>query len=361
MPSTVAYVLTSVAIAATVFCLLWWLLASIGDEAPWLPAGMASGFVVLVAVGAREIMVRRAWARHMQERETRGETKTHNAAHHSSSGGGSSSSSGGAASTPSVRSSANALRALHQRLAEAEAAGAQQPEAHLEAYRLCEQYLSRTDEVMRSGKTAPDARVALRAGQERVRELQKHHLLSWARGEVKRVTQEARRRARVSDKVETAQRAVDVIDEALKLYPEESELLDSARAVRDFVASVRIAHWVELAERAAFRGRYTRAIARYRDALFYVSRANMSEDARDDAANRIYREIELLRARVATGERPVRKGTATVVRDAAEPVEAAGREPSGQAWEADATPWESPPKQSPQQSPVSQADADGTE
>lgn len=316
MPSTVGYVLTSVGIAITVFCLLWWILAAVGDEAPWLPAGMAAGFVVLVAVGARELVMRRAWARHTYDLEMRmksgsggggGEAARVSKTHTSSS----SSSSGRSAS---VQGSAAALRVLQQRLAEAEAAGAQQPEAHLEAYRLCEQYLANNEHAMHSSKTAPDVRMALHVGHERVRELQKHHLLSWARGETRRRTDEARRRVRMSDKIETAQRAVDVIDEALKVYPDEPELRESAQAVRDFVASVRIAHWVELAERAAFRGRYGRAIARYRDALFYVSRAEMGEDARSDAANRIYREIELLRARLATTERTVKQGSAKVVR-----------------------------------------------
>jgi hypothetical protein len=93
-----------------------------------------------------------------------------------------------------------------------------------------------------------------------------------------------------------------VISEALKEYPEERELRDSAVAVRTYVASVKVAHWVELAERAAFRGRFNRAVARYRDALYYLSRAEMAEDAREAAAERINREIEMLRARIATGE-----------------------------------------------------------
>lgn len=316
MPSTFGYVLTAVLIAVAVFCLMWWMLASVGDEAPWIPSGIAAGIIVLAAVATREIGMRRQWSRHAQRMEMR-----------DSMGGGlggvgvgaqsrsSSSSSGSLHHTSSraasVHQSAVALRALQQRLSEAEAAGAQQPEAHLEAYRLCERYLANTEEMMRSNKTSPDVRVALHAGQERVRDLQKHHLLSWARGEAKRLTHEAQRRVRVSDKIETAQRAVDVIDEALKIYPEEPELRASAWAVRDFVASVKIAHWVELAERAAFRGRYARAIARYRDALFYASRADMGEDARADAAARIHREIELLRASLATTERRVKKVSPT--------------------------------------------------
>ncbi len=126
--------------------------------------------------------------------------------------------------------------------------------------------------------------------------------MAWARGEAQRLTQEAQRRVSVSDKIETSMRAVEVIGEALKVYPDERELRDSAVAVRNFVASIKVAHWVELAERAAFRGRYPRAVARYRDALFYLSRAEMGDDAREEAAARINREIELLRARMLMDE-----------------------------------------------------------
>ncbi|MCA1616560.1 MAG: hypothetical protein LC800_21200 [Acidobacteria bacterium] len=108
-------------------------------------------------------------------------------------------------------------------------------------------------------------------------------------------------RPRCGWRIETAQRALEVIAEALRLYPGEPELQDSATAVRTYIASVKVAHWVELAERASFRGRFNRAVARYQDALFYLSRAEMSDDARDEAAARINREIEMLRARIAMG------------------------------------------------------------
>ena len=149
---------------------------------------------------------------------------------------------------------------------------------------------------------AAEVRAALRSGQERVRALQRKHLLLWARGESTRLTHEAQRRVRAADKIETAQRALEVLDEALRLYPDAQELRDSATAVRDFVASVKVGQWVEMAERAAFRGRYSRAISRYRDALFYLSRAEMGDEARNEAAARIQREIEMLRARLDTDE-----------------------------------------------------------
>lgn len=291
MPSTVGYMLAALGLSLAIFIGIWVLLQAEGEEAPWVPAGLAAGFVVLIAAAAREVVLRRAWARYLREMEMAmgGDAAARHAIKPVVSAGGRS----------SMQASVAALRQLQQRLAELDAAGVA-AETHLEAYRLCEQYLASTEEVIRTTGGSTEMRVALRSGQERVRALQKKHLLAWARGEATRLTQEAQRRVRMSDRIETAQRALEVLGEALRLYPEEQELTDSSVAVRNFIASVKVGQWVEMAERSAFRGKYARAIARYRDALFYLSRADMSEDAREEASTRIHREIELLRANLAT-------------------------------------------------------------
>jgi hypothetical protein len=294
MPSSSGYMLAAGATAAALFFLLWWMLNSSGDEAPWVPAGLAASVVMLVAVAAREVVMRRAWARYILENDRRepssGETKNR--------GG---SAGGSAASNRSRLADAYAaqLRTLQRQSAEANAPGTL-PEAHLDAYLSCQEYLDGTDEALRNGSVASESRITLRAGQERARSLAKQHLLNWARGASRALTNEAQQRVRVSDKIETARRALDVIDSALNLYPDEAELRESELAVREFIASVKIFHWVELAERAAFKGHYARAIDRYRDALFYLSRENMREETRAETAARIGREIELLRARLKT-------------------------------------------------------------
>jgi hypothetical protein len=191
------------------------------------------------------------------------------------------------------------LRALQRQSAEANTPGAL-PEAHLETYLSCQEYLEGTDEALRGGAVGSESRVTLRAGQERARTLARHHMLSWARGASRSLTHEAQHRVRLSDKIETAARALDVIESALNVYPDEVELRESEVAVREFMASAKVSHWVELAERAAFKGRYARAIDRYRDALFYLSRETMREEARVEAAERIGREIDMLRARLQT-------------------------------------------------------------
>lgn len=291
MPSTAGYMAVAGGLAIALFWVIWFLLRSNEEEAPWLPAGLAAGFVILAAAAAREVVMRRAWARYTREMDLvmgasdppRSSAKAMNSSPNYS----------------GMQAQVATLRGLQQRLAEMDSVNTT-PEAHHEAYKLCEQYLASTEDVLRASGGPAEMRAALRSGQERVRALQRKHLLSWARGETTRLTHEAQRRVRVSDRIETAQRALEVLDEAMRVYPDEQELRDSSLAVRNFVASIKVGQWVEMAERAAFRGKYERAVARYRDALFYLSRADMGEDARAEAAARIQREIELLRARVHT-------------------------------------------------------------
>lgn len=274
---------SAAAAAAALFFVLWWMLQ--GEENPWVPAGLAASVVMLVAASAREVVMRRAWNRYILEQDK------HGRAHAGS----------GRSSSMNMRSTSlhsAALRALQKQSAEADANDSV-PEAHREIYQLCTDYLAGVEDALRSPLLSAEGRVALRAGQERVRILQRHHLLTWARTTARSLTREAQQRVRLYEKVETANRALDCIDSALKVYPDEEELNVSAIAVREFITSSRVAHWVELAERAAFKGYYRRAIDCYRDALFYLMR-DSPDRAREAAADRITREIELLRARLAT-------------------------------------------------------------
>jgi tetratricopeptide (TPR) repeat protein len=284
-PSGTGYMIAAVAAALALFFALWWMLVVGGDEAPWVPAGLAASVVLLVALSAREVVMRRAWTRYLLETSA-------------SEGGTRVSGDKPNASKKSYSSSLNsaALAAIQKQSAEAETAAS--PDSHLDVFHLCQNYLESTEESLRANNLHPEKRNALRATQERVRALEKHHLLTWARDSSRVFTHEAQKRVRVSDKIETANRAVECLDSALKVFPEEHELNESKLAIREFIASVKVAHWVELAERAAFKGHYRRAIDRYRDALFYLARESVNEEVRAAGEERIIREIELLRARL---------------------------------------------------------------
>jgi tetratricopeptide (TPR) repeat protein len=289
MPSSTGYLVTAIVIAVGLFFGLWWILVSGGDEAPWLPAGLAASVVLLVALSAREVVMRRAWTRYLLENginqnppsrprpSSRSQKKGFSASLHSA-----------------------ALRAIQKQSSTADRPGAT-PEMHLDVAHLCHEYLSSTDEAIRSGSHGSEKGIALRAGQERVRALHRHHLLTWARGQSQLLTHEAQQRARTFDKIETATRALDCLDSALRIYPEEADLSESRVAIEEFIASVKVAHWVELAERSAFKGHYRRAVDRYRDALFYLNQDIVKEDVRIAGTQKIEREIEKLRARLRPG------------------------------------------------------------
>jgi tetratricopeptide (TPR) repeat protein len=281
MPSTSAYMVAAAAASAVLFFVLWWILQ--GEENPWVPAGLAASVVMLVAAAAREVVMRRALTRVLLEEESR--SVRHDRMR-----------SGEYRGRPAEPSQSEILRGLEKQSAEADSNNTR-PDLHLRVFQMCGDFLQIAEKSLTSANISAERRLTVRARQDRVRVLQKHHMLAWARNSAQSLTQEAQQRARLHEKIEAANRALECIDTALANYPEEEDLQRSAAAVREFVTTSRVAHWVELAQRATFKGRYGRAIDCYRDALFYLTRA---EGDNQLAAEQITREIELLRARRAT-------------------------------------------------------------
>lgn len=260
------------------------MLVSGGDEAPWIPAGLAASVVLLVVLSAREVVMRRAWTRYLLDQGGDPSTRA------------STNKKGFSGKSHSTSVLSVAWRTIQKQSEEADLSS--NPESHFDVFHLCQDYLSTTDETLRSNNLPAEKRIAIRAGQERIRAIQKHHLLTWARDSSRSLTYEAQQRARTSDKIEAANRALHCLESAQKFYPEETELNESSMAIREFIASVKVAHWVELAERSAFKGQYRRAIERYKDALFYLNRETVKEDVRIPGAERIGREIQSLRSRL---------------------------------------------------------------
>lgn len=294
MPSSAGYLIVAIVASIALFLALWWMLVSGGDEAPWLPAGLAASVVLLVALSAREVVMRRAWTRFLLEN---GINNRSSESHRS-----------GQPQKKTYSSSllSAALRAIQKQSQAADASGG--PEAHLEVFHLCQDYLTSTDEALRTNLTS-EKTIALRSGQERARAIQKHHMLTWARDTTRLLTREAQQKARVTDKIESANRALECLETALKSYPNEPELSESRLAIREYIASVKVAHWVELAERAAFKGHYKRAINRYMDALFYLNRESMKEEVRSAGAEKIEREIAALRTMIDSSKQHPEEST----------------------------------------------------
>jgi hypothetical protein len=202
------------ATAAALFFVLWWMLQ--GEESPWVPAGLAASVVMLVAAFARLLVARKVSRQHRAHEHVEWHSQAEP----------------GRRSYDDVMRSrsmhAAALRALQRQSIDADVK--ESPEGHRRVYELCSEYLAGAERALQTPTIQPDGRMALRAGVERVRGLQKHHLLTWARGSAQSLTHEAQQRTRLFEKVETANRALECIDSALKVYPDEEELNVSARA-----------------------------------------------------------------------------------------------------------------------------------
>lgn len=284
--------LTSYLIIAGVGCIglffvLWWIFDTGGDETPWLPAGLIASITLIALVVAREIVKQRIQTRAVMNQRMRSQSARQAKRR--------------LGHTLALSAPLNALRTLERRLLDLDDVQST-PAQHLEAYRLCDQYLTQVADTLPRTVVEADVRAALRAGVERVRVLQRRHLLAWARKESQQITADAQRSATVAEKISTAERALAVLNKTSQVYPNEPELAQSAAAVREFIASVSVVHWVELAEREVFKGNYEKAIDHYRDALFDLSRADMGDEVRRHAAERITREVQLLLAHRATTE-----------------------------------------------------------
>lgn len=289
LPASNYYVLTA-AVAGVVFFFVWGiLLLDGGDDMPWIWSGLASSVVLGGAVFVREIILRKARMRYLlTEKRLDASIKGVPAQAINTN----------TVNKLTVEKNAAVIKEIRQKSEAARALG-KSSDAHLEIFEICGEYLALNRQQLETVGIGSPRLAALRRGKEIVQSLHRFHLLSWAESESRRLTQESKIRVTISDKLEAARRALSVLDSALSHYPDEPRLVESEKALREFSATIKVSHWIEQAERAAFRGNYKRAINHYRDALFFMARDATATDAPNDerrlTAERINAEIKRLR------------------------------------------------------------------
>lgn len=271
--ATSSYVMLATAAALAVFCLVWWLSNGEEEGSEWILAGLCASATIGAAIIVREVILRKLYIRYRLEQE-RNERINRNAV--------------ASKGKLTLEKHAALLRGLEKKSYETNTS-ATVPQTHLEMFRSCTDYLARTDREIPMTQVGSPRLAAFKHGQGVVRNLHKHHLLMWAAGESNILTQEAKIRVTISEKIETAQRALSVLESALQYYPQETQLLDSVKAIKSFIVSVKISHLTEEAEKEAFKGRYEKAIDLYYDALFYLSKEEKDLDREEK--NYVEREI----------------------------------------------------------------------
>lgn len=283
LPASNYYIL---ALAATFafFVLVLGLLHEGDEETAWTAAGIGAGTVFISAVFLREVILRKARNRYLQVQKQLDYT-LNNVAMHSRQNRN--------ANKLSLEQNAAIISEIEKKSAAAKILG-RLSEGHLEVFEMCNEYLQINKKEIENVGIGSPRLAGLRRGREVIRNLHHFHLLTWAEIESRALTQEAGNRVTISEKLETAQKALTVLDSALQFYPNETQLIESGNALSEFIATIKVSHWIEQAERSAFKGNYKRAINHYRDALFFLERGNIEFKEKEIASEKINSEIEKL-------------------------------------------------------------------
>lgn len=284
LPASNYYVLTF-AVGLAVFFLLWGILHDGGEETPWITAGIGFSIFMIGAVFLREVTLRRARHRYLavEKQFDRQLVEVYSRV--------------GENARPeklTIEKNERILAEIRQK-SDAAKVLSKFADAHREVFEMCGEYLSVNERELRVIGVGSPRILALRKGKKSVVRRHRFHLLQWAQIESRNLTHEASSLTKAADKVAATQTAINVIDSALEFYPNEPALLESHELLQEMLTSIRVSHFVEKAERSAFKGNYKQAKSLYRDALFYLGRDNVRSDQRDNAAEHINSEIDRIR------------------------------------------------------------------
>lgn len=281
LPASNFYILAAAA-AIALFFFFWWILHEGGEEIPFVPAGIGASIVLGSAVFLREVILRRARHKFMMTQKMLDQNLKKVAA------------------VSAQRNSRNKLTlkqnaALVEQIKQKSEAALildKFSEGHWEVFELCTSYLNRNKAELETVGVGSPRLAALRRGREIVRQLHKLHLLNWAEIESRSNLSTAKSQLALAEKLEFTQKALEVLDKALKFYPQEKQLQDSIEAVKEFSSSVKVTHLIESAEKAVFKGNRAEAVNLYRDALFFLQRVDFQNSEKTTIEEHIIAEIE---------------------------------------------------------------------
>lgn len=293
--SSINYYFLTTAISIATFFIVWGILHGSNEEMPWITAGICSSFVLIFAVIIREFVLRNIYQKRMLAQkqldyQLKSVYKQRN----------------NKTNSERLTFERNSeILADIERKSKISKSGNGYSERHLEVFELCNAYLRKSQKELNGIQKESPRYLVLRNSRERVEELHKYHLLSWAAIESQVYVQNSKFQAGMNEKLENAQRAFGVIDSALQFYPDDPKLLDSIKTVRDYIVSIKVNHWIEQAERAAFKENFQRAINHYKDALFFLARENERKPEHELIAQEIIDKIEELRIKITKTEKPL--------------------------------------------------------
>ena len=280
LPASNYYVL-AVAVAIALFFLIWGIMHD-GDDAPWITAGVGASVILISAVFLREFVLRKARNRYLLVQQRLDYTLDNVRLHTKSPV---------ADKKLTLEKNAEIIKQI-QKKSDAAKVLMKLADGHQEVFEMCGEYLEINRRELENVGAGSPRLAGLRRGRQIVGDIHRFHLMTWAEIETRNLTQDAKNRVTIAEKTETAQKALNVIQTALQYYPNEQRLIESEDAIIEFVTSIRVSHFVEQAERSAFKGNYKRAVSHYKDALFVLARENKPNRETDLLAEQINTKIQ---------------------------------------------------------------------
>ena len=278
------YYLFTAAVTASLFFLILGILHDGVDDLPWIIAGIAAAVTLASAVFVREVILRNVRERFLSAKRL-DKSVRHFAQRKADQR---------EPAKLTLERNEIILREIQKKSEAAKVLG-KFSEAHKEVVTLCEEYLSvAANELATAGIGSPRI-PAIRKGSGLANDRHRYHMLQWAEIEARSLTHEAKSCDKINEKLDIAQKALGVVDHALRSYPRESSLVDSQEVLRNFLTSIRVSNIIEKAERAFFKGNHTRAISLYQDALFDLRLFETSNPEREIAAEKIDMEISRIK------------------------------------------------------------------
>lgn len=282
MPASSYYALAA-ACTIAVFFLIWGAIQD-GVDTPWIEAGLAASVVLGSAVFIREILLMKT-RRRIREAERQLDR--------SLSAFPASLLRGPDSSKITLERNSALMRHIARKSEAAKVLG-RVPDGHREVFDLCDEYLRMVAMELPTVAAGSPRLAAFRHGNEVVRNYHRYHLMQWAEIEARSLTHEANGRDRITESLKFTEQAKEVVDFALRYYPQEPELLESLEVLNDLVDSLKVKELIEKAERSAQKGNRKRARHLYADALYILDRSEHLSDEASLAADRIRAEMEKL-------------------------------------------------------------------
>lgn len=276
LPALKYYILTF-SFAIIIFFLIWGILYEGGEESPFVMATLGAGLMFFSSVFIREVVLRKARRKYLLiQKQLDLQLKI----------------------IPpkqklSLKQNATLLRNIEEK-SKAANLFKKIAEGHWEVFLLCREYLELNDRELENAGIGSPRLSALHGGRKMASDLQKRHLFNWAKINTQELVEKSNNHIKVSDKLEAVQKAMTIMKTALKYYPDESSLTESMKALNEYKAKIKVSHWIEQAERQAYKGNIQRANDLYQDALFYLERENIGSQERELIVEQIHRAIKLL-------------------------------------------------------------------